>query len=404
MFIKFFYSLREKGVMVSLHEYLDLMAILKQSNRPYSFEDFYNLSKTIFVKSENQLYRFTKVFSEFFGHLTDVNFEDLLAQIPAEWLESAYAKELSQEEKDKLEKLGGLDALMDRLKELMAEQDEEHHGGSKWIGTGGKSPFGHGGYHPEGFRIGGESAGNRTAIKVFADRTYRDLDDQSEVNTRNIKIALKYLRNYVREGAADEFDLDETIQKTSVNAGMLDIAMRPEKKNKLKVLLLMDVGGSMDDHIYTCEKLFTSMKHEFKQLEYFYFHNCVYGSLWKSNWRRHQESISTLELTRKYKKDYHLIYVGDAAMSPYEIFYKGGSVEHYNEEPGIYWLRLLRDHFPSMIWLNPNPEHSWEFYESTSILREYSENRMFPLTLEGLKLGMQCLKQPRKKYLKKTWQ
>lgn len=403
MFIKFFQALRAAGVLVSLHEYLDLMLVIKKGNRPLGMEAFYGLSKAVFIKNENQLYRFNKVFSDTFSALSDISFEDLFGSIPKEWLQTLFQREISAAEKAELEKLGGLDALMERLKELMAEQDEAHNGGNKWIGTGGTSPFGHGGYHPEGFRIGGKSAGHRTAIKTLGGRSFQDLDDQSEVNTRNIKIALKYLRNFVREGQQNEFDLDGTIRQTSENAGMLSIAMRAPRKNKLKVLLLMDIGGSMDDHVYTCEKLFTSMRHEFKQLENFYFHNCVYESLWKNNARRHQERMSTLELIRKYNSDYHLIFVGDAAMSPYEIFYRGGSVEYFNEEPGIQWLRLLRDNYPSMIWLNPNPAHEWAFYESTSIIREFTQQRMFPLTLEGLRLGMNCLKHPNKKFTNVSW-
>lgn len=403
MFIHFFYALRKEGISATLHEYLDLMQVLKKGNPPFGFANFYGITKAIFVKNENQLYTFNKVFSSFFEKLADVSFEDLFGNIPEEWLRDAYKKEISEAEKAKLQKLGGLDALLDRLKDLMKEQQEVHNGGNKWIGSGGTSPFGHGGYHPEGFRIGGESAGHRTAIKTYGTRNFQDFDDQSEVNTRNIKIALKYLRNCIREGAATEFDLDGTIRKTSDNAGMLDISMQPPKKNKIKVLLLMDVGGSMDDHIYTCEKLFTSIRHEFKQLEYFYFHNCVYESLWRSNARRHTERMATQDLLRKYNSDYHLIFVGDAAMSPYEIYYRGGSVEYFNEEPGIHWLRLLRQQFPSMIWLNPNAPYEWEFYESTAILREYTGNRMFPLTLAGIKDGMTCLKHPNKKYKKLNW-
>ncbi len=403
MFLTFFHSLRQNGIPVSLHEYLNLLHALKSEVIGHSIEEFYALSKSIMVKKEAQLDRFDKVFGAHFQGIEMISDDLLETQIPKSWLENMMNKFLSEEEKEKLEKLGGLDALMERFKELMEEQKERHQGGNKWIGTGGTSPFGSGGYHPEGFRMGPQSAGNRTAIKVWQKRAFKNLDGDVELNTRNMKLILKRLRHLTREGIPNEFDLDDTIKKTSENAGMLDISMVPTKKNRIKVLLLMDIGGSMDDHIELCAQLFSAAKHEFKHLEYFYFHNCLYETVWKDNNRRFQQRIPTLELIHKYNRDYKLIFIGDAAMSPYEIFYKGGSVEHYNDEPGITWLRRMKDHFSDMIWINPNPEYSWSYYETTAILREYTENRMFPMTVNGLRTGIKCLKNKNLKYNNEAW-
>ena len=403
MFVKFFYALRSEGIRVSLHEYLTLMQALKMNDTGFSMEAFYALCKSILIKSEHHIYRFNQVFHSFFQPISSINIRDLFSEIPEDWLRDLYIKELSNEEKNKLEKLGGLDALLERLKELLEEQDEAHHGGNKWIGTGGTSPFGHGGYHPEGLRIGGESRKNKSGIGGGGLGRYKDLDPDSEINTRNLKLALKILRNFVREGPEDELDIEGTINRTSRNAGMLNISMQANRKNKVRVLMLMDIGGSMDEHIHTCEKLFTAAKNEFKQLEFLYFHNCPYERLWGSNKRRFSETISTLELIRKYNREYKLIFVGDAAMSPYEIYYKGGSVEHYNELPGIHWLELLKNNYPNLIWLNPNAPYTWEFYESTEILRKFTGNRMFPLTLNGIKSGMQCLKNPKRVYKHNFW-
>ena len=403
MFLNFFYSLRQHGLPVSLHEYLNLMEALKKGIVAYQIDDFYALCKTIFVKQEGHLDRFDRIFGQYFQGMEAIPDDFFLQQVPEDWLRQQMMKSLSEEEKAALEKLGGLDALIERFKELMEEQREKHAGGNKWIGSGGTSPFGNSGYHPEGFRLGGESAGNRTAIKVWDRRQFKDLDDKVELNTRNIKIALKRLRHFTREGAPTELDLDDTIKKTSENAGMLDISMVPSKQNRVKVLLLMDVGGSMDDHVKMCSELFSAAKHEFKQLEFFYFHNCVYESLWRNNHRRYQESIPTLELLHKYNRDYKVVFVGDAAMSPYEIYYRGGSVEHYNDESGISWLNKLSNHFPNLIWINPNPEYSWEFYESTSIIRKFTGMRMFPMTLDGLTQAMKCLKNPKLVYKNQVW-
>jgi uncharacterized protein with von Willebrand factor type A (vWA) domain len=299
-------------------------------------------------------------------------------------------KHLTPEEKAKLEKLGW-DKLMEEFKKRLAEQKERHAGGSKWIGTGGSSPFGHGGYHPEGIRIGGESAGNRTAIKVWENREYRNLDDTVELGTRNIKIALRRLRRFAREGAEDELDLDGTITGTARNAGWLDIKMRPERHNKVKVLLFLDIGGSMDDHIKVCEELFSAAKSEFKHLEYFYFHNCIYDYVWKDNRRRHGERFPLWDVMHKYGEDYKVVVVGDATMSPYEVLQPGGSVEYSNEEAGAVWLQRMLDTWPRAVWLNPEPERLWDYRHSIELIRTIFNSRMFPLTLAGLERAMREL-------------
>lgn len=404
MFLNFFFELKKHGLPASLHEYLALMDALKKEVIDYSLDDFYALSKSIFVKQETQLDRFDVVFASYFKGMEAIPDDFFVKKFPKEWLDKMMERFLSEEERKKIEKLGGLDALLDRLKELMEEQREKHQGGNKWIGTGGTSPFGWGGYNPEGFRIGGEGAGNRTAIKVWDKREFQNLAGDKDLNTRNIKMVLKRLRILTRDGIPTELDLDHTIKKTSKNAGMLDIHMVPTKKNRVKVLLLMDIGGSMDDHIELCEQLFSAAKYEFKHLKFYYFHNCVYESVWKDNNRRFNNRISTLELMNKYGKDYKLIFVGDAAMSPYEIFYKGGSVEHYNDESGISWMRRLKSHFKDIAWINPNPEYSWEYYESTQAFRKFSGDRMFPMTIDGISKAMKCLKHNKKTYSNKVWE
>jgi uncharacterized protein with von Willebrand factor type A (vWA) domain len=311
------------------------------------------------------------------------------ALIPEDWLRQSLKKHFTDEERAKLEKLGW-DKLMETLKQRLAEQKERHAGGSKWIGTGGSSPFGHGGTHPEGVRIGGKSE-NRSAVKVWEKREFRNLDDHIELGTRNIKVALRRLRHFARQGAAEELDLDGTIAGTARNAGWLDLHMRPERHNAVKVLLFLDVGGSMDDHIRVCEELFSACRSEFKHLEHYYFHNCVYDYVWKDNCRRHNERIPTLDVMHKYGSDYKLIFVGDATMSPYEIIQPGGSVEYNNPEPGASWLRRLSDTWPHAIWLNPEPEHSWQYRQSISMIHNLIGGRMFPLTLDGLERGMRLL-------------
>ena len=403
MFLDFFYALKKHGLPVSLHEYLTLMEALKQQLIDYHLDDFYALSKTVLVKQEGHLDRFDQIFGHYFKGLEAIPDDFFSTKIPSEWLRRQLMKELSEDEIAAIEKMGGFDALMERFRELLKEQRERHGGGNKWIGTGGTSPFGAYGYNPEGFRIGQEGSGQRKAIKVWDKRSYRNLDDSVELNTRNIKMALKRLRHFTREGLPTELNLDDTIRKTSENAGVLDIAMQASKKNRVKVLMLIDIGGSMDEHIDLCTRLFSAARHEFKHLEYYYFHNCIYESVWKDNRRRFSERIPTLELIHKYNRDYKLIFVGDAAMSPYEIYYRGGSVEHYNDEAGIVWLGRLKDHFKNIVWINPMAEYSWDYYESTAMLRAFTGDRMFPFTLDGLTRTMKCLRNNKLVYSNRVW-
>lgn len=403
MFLQFFYALRQHGIPVSLHEYLNLMEALQKGVCEHSVDAFYALTKALFIKQEAQLDRFDQLFGQYFKGLEAIPDDFFTTQISADWLRQYFLNELSDEEREAIEKMGGLDALMERFKELLDEQQDAHAGGNKWIGTGGTSPFGHGGYNPEGFRIGGEGK-QRKAIKVWEKREFKDLDDRVELNTRNIKLILKRLRILTREGLPTELDLDGTIKRTSENAGMLDVVLQPSKQNRVKVLLLMDVGGSMDDHIELCEQLFSAARWEFKHLAFFYFHNCLYESVWKNNRRRFSERTPTLELLHKFNRDYRVVIVGDAAMSPFEIFYAGGSVEHYNEEPGINWLRRLKAHFDNLVWINPSPEYEWDYYETVGILREFTGNRMFPMTVDGLTQAMHCLRNPQKTYRNRVWE
>jgi uncharacterized protein with von Willebrand factor type A (vWA) domain len=388
MLIDFFLHLKAKKLPVSTREFLTLLEALKEHVASNSIDDFYFLARTCLVKDETHYDKFDQAFGEYFKGVTAV--PGLNADIPEEWLKMLMKKHLTDEEKAKLEKLGW-DKLMEEFKKRLEEQKERHAGGSKWIGTGGSSPFGHGGYHPEGIRIGGESAGNRTAIKVWENREYRNLDDTVELGTRNIKIALRRLRRFAREGAEDELDLDGTIAGTARNAGWLDIKMRPERHNKVKVLLFLDIGGSMDDHIKVCEELFSAAKSEFKHLEYFYFHNCIYDYVWKDNRRRHGERFPLWDVMHKYGEDYKVVVVGDATMSPYEILQPGGSVEYSNEEAGAVWLQRMLDTWPRAVWLNPEPERLWDYRHSIELVRTIFNNRMFPLTLAGLERAMREL-------------
>lgn len=389
MLIDFFYTLREAQLPVSVKEYLTLIEALRERVIAPSLDDFYYLARLTLIKDERYFDKFDQAFGAYFRgvqQLTDAAFE-----LPLDWLEQRLRRELTAEEKAQIEAMGGLDKLMERLKELFDEQKERHEGGSKWIGTGGTSPFGNGGYNPEGVRIGGKSAGNRTAVKVWEARGYRDYDDQVEIGTRNIKVALRRLRRFAREGAAEELDLPDTIRSTAANAGWLDLKMVPERHNTVKVLMLLDVGGSMDDHIMRTEELFSAAKAEFKHLEFYYFHNCVYDHLWKNNRRRHVERMPTWDVLHKYTPDYKLIFVGDATMSPYEVLQAGGSVEYNNPEAGAVWLRRLADRFPHHAWLNPEPEGLWEYRQSVSIIRQLLGERMYPLTLAGLETAMRKL-------------
>jgi hypothetical protein len=383
MFPTFLYALRKAGVPVSTTEYLAFLGAVKAGVAEYSIDDFYYLGRATLVKDERHLDRYDQVFGECFKGLEPPE-GDLVRELPEEWLRKLAEKLLSPEEMARIQAMGGLDALMKRLKELLAEQKGRHQGGSKWIGTAGTSPFGAQGYNPEGVRIGQEKSRHRRAVKVWDKREFRDLDGTIELGTRNIKIALRRLRRFARQGAATELDLPGTIHATANNAGMLDLKLVPERHNTVKVLLFLDIGGSMDDHVRVCAELFSAARAEFKHLEYFYFHNCPYERVWKDNRRRREQQTSTFEVLRTYGPDYKLIFVGDAAMSPYEILQPGGSVEHWNEESGEAWLRRLNGHFRRSAWLNPTPQKSWGYTNSITIIRQLMEGRMFPLTVNGI--------------------
>ena len=391
MFLNLFFMLREAGIPVGIKEYLDLLATLNHNLAQFSTERFYALCRATMVKHEQYYDRFDLVFGYLIGKLQELP-DDLWQQIPDEWLKKDFERLLTDEEKALIESLGGLEALMERFEELMAEQKERHAGGNKWIGTGGTSPFGAYGYNPEGFRIGQKENRNNRAVKVWDKRVYRNLDSDVELDTRTLKMALKKLRILTREGLADELDLDKTIDSTTRNAGMLEVEMMPPRKNNVKVLLLFDVGGSMDHHIESSERLFSAARHEFKHMEYFYFHNCLYESVWKDNRRRWNEKTPVFELFNTYNSDYKVIFIGDATMSPYEITHAGGSVEHYNDEPGTTWLSRFRTHFPDCVWLNPTHIRYWQHTDSISMLAQLFENRMFPLTLAGIGQAMKSLK------------
>ncbi len=388
MLIDFFLHLKSRKLPVSTKEFLTLLAALREHVIDHSMDDFYFLSRACLVKDESHYDKFDRAFAEYFKGVEKI--PGLEAEIPEEWLRLMAKRHLTPEEQARLEKLGW-DKLMEEFKKRLQEQKGRHQGGSKWIGTGGSSPFGAHGYHPEGIRIGPESAGNRTAVKVWDQRQYRNLDDSVELGTRNIKVALRRLRRFAREGAPEELDLDGTIYATAKNAGWLDLLMRPERHNAVKVLLFLDIGGSMDDHIKVCEELFSAARAEFKHLEYFYFHNCVYDHVWRDNRRRYAERYAVHDLMHKYGHDYKLILVGDATMSPYEILQPGGSVEYMNEEPGAVWLRRLLDTYPSACWLNPEPENFWPYRHSITIIHNLMAGRMFPLTLEGMERAMRHL-------------
>ena len=390
MLIRFFFMLREGGLKVSITEFLTLLEVLEKRVCGYSVDEFYYLSRASLVKDEEYYDRFDRVFSEHFKGIKAI-FGDDDAEIPEDWLRRHYERLLSDEEKAMVESLGGWEKLMETIRQRLEEQKERHEGGSKWIGTGGTSPFGAYGYNPEGIRIGQEGSRHRRAVKVWDKREFRNLDDTIELGTRNLKVALRRLRRFAREGAADELDLHDTIESTARNAGMLDIKMVPERHNAVKVLLFLDVGGSMDDHVRVCEELFSAARGEFKHLEYFYFHNCVYEGVWKDNARRHSDRTPLMDVLHKYSADYKLILVGDATMSPYEIHYPGGSVEHWNEEAGSTWMQRLLATYPKAIWLNPEPRQRWEYTPSIRMMSELMEERMFPLTVRGLEDAMREL-------------
>ncbi len=389
MFVNFFQELRTNNVPVSLREYLTLLEALDAHVIEQNVEDFYFLSRSALVKDERNLDKFDRVFSHVFKGL-DMMSEADLAEIPEEWLRSLTEKFLTEQEKAEIEALGGWEKIMEELQKRLEEQDERHEGGNKWIGTGGTSPFGANGYNPEGVRIGQKEGRHGKAVKVWDKREYKNLDDQVELGTRNIKVALRRLRRFARDGAPTELDLDDTIRSTAQN-GYLDIKMVPERRNKINVLIFFDIGGSMDSHIKLCEELFSAARTEFKNMEYFYFHNCLYEGVWKDNRRRHTEKMDTWDVLHKYPSDYKVIFVGDATMSPYEITYAGGSVEHWNEEPGGIWLERVNQIYENCVWLNPVAERHWEYTPSLQIVKQIMAERMFPLTLEGLDGAMREL-------------
>jgi uncharacterized protein len=386
MFTKFFHELKAAGVPVSLREYLTLVEAMEADLAERRVEDFYYLSRASLVKDERNLDKFDRVFAHVFKGIDSLA-EGVTAEIPEDWLKLLTQKYLTEEEKKQIEALGGWDKLMETLKARLEEQKKRHQGGNKWIGTGGTSPFGSGGYNPEGVRIGNEGQRQGRAVKVWEKREYRNLDDQVELGTRNIKLALRRLRRFARRGVPDEFDLDGTIDATA-RAGYLDIKMRPERRNTIKVLLFFDAGGSMDPFIRLCEELFSAARSEFKHMEYFYFHNCLYDFVWKDNRRRWSDKTPTWDVLHKFPHDYKIIFVGDASMSPYEITVPGGSVEYFNEEPGAVWLERVTRVYPSIVWLNPLPKKQWEYSGSIRMIRDLIKNRMYPLTLEGLDAAM----------------
>jgi uncharacterized protein with von Willebrand factor type A (vWA) domain len=389
MLIPIFQHLRAAKLPVSIKEFLTLLEALKAQVIKPSLDEFYFLSRATLVKDERLFDKFDKAFGVYFHGIQAL--PEIDVDLPLDWLKRQFQREFTPEEKAAIEAMGGLDKLLERLKQLLDEQKDRHQGGNKWIGTNGTSPFGNGGFNPEGIRIGGPSAGNRTAVKVWEQRMYRDYDDQVELGTRNIKIALRRLRKFAREGAEEELDLDDTIASTARNAGFLDIKMVPERHNTIKVLMLLDVGGTMDDHIKQTEELFSAARSEFKNLEFYYFHNCVYDFVWKNNRRRHSERLMTWDLIRKFNPDWRLIFVGDATMSPYEILQPGGSVEYNNEEPGAVWLQRLAERFPKFTWLNPEPEGVWEYRQSIAVIRQILSHRMYPVTMSGLERAMREL-------------
>ena len=394
MLIDFFLHLKAAKLPMSTREFLTLLEALEHNVAANSIDDFYFLARTCLIKDEALYDRFNLAFGAYFHGVEGVF--DIRAEIPEEWIRKAIEGTLTEEEKALVKalvaKFGGWDKLMETLKQRLEEQRARHQGGSKWIGTAGTSPFGAYGYNPEGIRIGQESGRSRSAVKVWDERTFRNLDDSVELNTRNIKIALRRLRRFAREGVPEELDLDATIEGTAKNAGWLDLHLVPERRNRVKVLLFLDVGGSMDPHVAVCEELFSAAKSEFRHLEHFYFHNCVYDHVWRDNARRRNERVNTFDILHKYGPDWRLIFVGDAAMSPYEILEAGGSVEYSNDEPGIAWLKRLVEAYRHAIWLNPEPERSWAYTRSTQLVLGTLGPRMFPLTLEGLNRGIALLR------------
>jgi uncharacterized protein with von Willebrand factor type A (vWA) domain len=391
--VRFFFELRTAGIPVSITEFLALLAALDARVAEVSAQDFYYLARACLVKDERHYDRFDRAFARIFQGAEQA-FAQLAATVPAEWLQSLAARTFSEAERRRIEALGGWEKLLETLRERLREQQQRHAGGNRWIGTGGTSPFGNGGFNPEGIRIGGHGPGARRAVKIWEQREYRNFDDTVELGTRNLKLALRKLRRFAREGALDELDLEGTIDATARNGGLLDLKLVPERHNAIKVLLFLDVGGSMDGHVRICEELFSAARSEFKHLEHFYFHNFLYENLWKDNQRRVATQIATERVLRTYGRDYRVILVGDASMSPYEIVQPGGSIEHWNEEAGAKWMQRLCAAFPRLVWLNPEPLARWAYSPSTGITRDLITGRMFPLTLAGLDLAIGELRRP----------
>ena len=390
MFIGFLHQLKEAGVPVSIREYLDFLSGLDKGITNLNTNSFYHFARASLVKDERYYDRFDRTFSEFFEGALKKGGE-ILSNIPEEWIKDALQKNLSEEDKEKIESLGGWDKLLETLKERLKEQKKRHQGGNKWIGTGGTSPFGSGGYNPEGIRIGNEGKRQGRAVKVWEKRLWTNFDDKKTLGIRDIRVAVRRLRHFARTGTPDEFDLNGTISATANNGGYLDVKMMPERKNRVKLLLFLDVGGSMDPYIQACEELFSASKSEFKDLEHFYFHNCPYEILWKNNPRSSEDIISTWDIIRKYGSDYRVLFVGDASMSPYEVAYAGGSIEHWNEEAGSVWLERITSHFDSVAWLNPESKKIWDSSASNKMIREIFEEKMYEMNLSGIEEAMKAL-------------
>lgn len=391
MFLDFFLLLKKQDLPVSLLEYLSLLEGLKRGLANQSVDDFYVLCRCTLIKREQHLDRFDQLFGAYFKGLEQIP-DATIYDIPADWLKKDGHRIFSEEEMAKIKAMGGLDALLKRIEELFQEQNERHQGGNKWIGTGGTSPFGAYGYNPEGIRIGQHESRHRKAVKVWDKRLFKNLDEHEALDARNLKLALKQLRKLTRVGLEEELDLPKTIKNTSNKAGLLDLTFVPQKKNNVKVLLLLDIGGSMDDHIERCSQLFAAAKYEFKHLAFYYFHNCIYETVWQDNARRRETAISTYDLLHRYNSDYQVIFVGDAAMAPYELTMQYGSVEHYNEEAGLVWLERIKAQFPNMVWLNPADPADWEWTHSTQLIKQFMDNRMYPLTIEGIGKAIDNLK------------
>ena len=391
MFLDFFLLLKNDGFPVTLKEYLTFLEALDRDVIGYDSTDFYYLARCVMVKDERHLDRFDKLFSAYFRGAQLADTEQFM-QIPLEWLRKNFENVLSEEDKEMIRSMGGLEELMERLREIFEKQRKRHQGGNRWIGTGGTSPYGAYGYNPAGVRIGQDGGRQRRAVKVWDKREFRDLDDSVELNVRNMKMALRKLRVLTREGVGEELDVDKTVDRTSKNAGLLDLEFVPSRKNNVKVLMFFDVGGSMEEHVELCSRLFSAAKHEFKHLEFYYFHNCIYEAVWKDNARRFSERIPTFSVLNKYNGDYKCVIVGDASMSPWELVYPNGSVEHNNDEPGLLWLNRIKAKYPFTVWLNPVPQDEWKWTESIGMLNDFYEGNMFPLTLSGIKDAILTLK------------